>query len=95
MKGEFDSASRTPAPDIATKAELDQRLASRPTPSPQQVLTPNGVRTAEVHRQVNEEAERRIANLRNRLENAHANMNREHALSANHGRARVQFERSR
>ena len=33
MKREFDSASRTPAPDIATKAELDQRLANRPTPA--------------------------------------------------------------
>ena len=37
MKREFDSASRTPAPDIATKAELDQRLANRPTLTPQQV----------------------------------------------------------
>ena len=95
MTREFDNAARIPAPDIATKAELDQRQANRPTPAPQHVLAPSGVRAAEVHRQVNEDAERRNANLRNRLESARANMNREHALSANHGRARVQFERSR
>ena len=83
------------SPDIATKAELDHLVETRPTPAPEMHLTPDGWEAGEVNRQVAVAHERRIVDLNDRLQRMRETAERDHAIARLEGHARVDFERSR
>lgn len=94
-----DSAQSNPqtvrASDIATKAELDHLIETRPTPEREMHLTPMGPVTSVVNRQVAVVHEKRIVDLNERLERMRDTVERDFSLSRQHGHARADFERSR
>jgi len=89
------SAAAHASTDVATKAELDSRVASRPTPEVEHQLTPGGGIEMQVHQSVNLENESRIQNLRTRLEERSAALNEQFGQSRMHGKAKADFDRSR
>ncbi len=93
MKPQFSQSASMPA--IATRAELNQRLAARPKPAPQMHLTPSGPDALEARRQVNAENEKRIANLRGSLDTAHEILNIDLRLANIRSPAKADFSRSR
>ena len=82
-------------PPIATRAELDRRIAGRPKPTTERRLTIDGWQQQEVHRQVNAFAESRIKALESRLNRARQGLERDVRTAAVRGRARADFERNR
>ncbi len=95
MKDAFDKAIQRPAADISTKAELSQLESQRGALKLERHLTPTGTITRQVHQNLHEADQRRIAHLRERLETAHTQIRRDLPVSAAHGRARADFDRSR
>ena len=83
------------SPDIATKAELDHLIETRPSPTTELHLTPNGWEAGEVNRQVAVSHENRIVDLNDRLQRTRETLERDHAFARLEGLARVDFERSR
>ena len=53
---------------IATRSELDQRIAERPELQPEPALTPGGALETQVHQEVDAEREKRIFLLHRQLE---------------------------
>lgn len=90
-KDEFGLA----ASGTATKAELDQRIAARPKPRAELHLTPMGWEAAHVRRQIDQESERRIRHLDERLKKARETFERGHSFALLRGRARHDFDRGR
>lgn len=89
------NAFAAPPPDIATRAELDQRLVDRPAPAVAQHLTPSGWESAETERQVDNANENRIAELRSSLGDAHETLDTDMRLAQLRGQARTDFGHSR
>ncbi len=83
------------ASGVATKAELDQRLAARPKPRAELHLTPNGWETTDVRRQIDHDAERRIRHLDERLKTARQTLEQGHGRALLRGRAKHDFDRGR
>jgi len=83
------------ASGVATKAELEQRIAARPKPRAGLHLTPNGWEAAEVRRQVDQAGERRIRHLDERLKAARESFKNGHARALVRGRAKQDFDRGR
>lgn len=90
-KTAFDRAG----PGVATRAELDQRLAARPRPKAERHLTIDGSISTAVHSDLNQQAEARIAYLKDRLETADTKMRLARLRAGTKDRARSAFERSR
>lgn len=90
-KNSFDRAG----PGIATRAELDQRLAARPKPRAERHLTIDGSVSRTVHTDLNQQAEARIAYLKDRLDTADTKMRLARLRVGTKDRARSAFERSR
>ena len=90
MKG-FDQASS----GMATKAELDQRIAARPKPKIEMQLTPQGAEAVEVRRELHHASERRIKHLEERLQTARQGFESGYARALLRGRARQDFDRGR
>ena len=90
-KTAFDRAG----PGVATRAELDQRLAARPKPRAERHLTIDGSISTAVHSDLNQQAEARIAYLKDRLETADTKMRLARLRAGTKDRARSAFERSR
>jgi hypothetical protein len=82
-------------PAIATKAELLQRLAERPKPSPSQALEPKDSNSVEIKRLSAQSVEDRIAHLRGSLNGASERLKQEQAKARLSGYARAHFERER
>ncbi|HAQ34941.1 MAG: hypothetical protein CMF74_10030 [Maricaulis sp.] len=80
---------------LSTRAELDARMAARARPEPQASLAPGGWDETETHRRVREEGERRIAELRERLEASRSRIEHAYAFKSLEGRARADFGRGR
>lgn len=80
---------------VATKAELEQRIAARPKPKAGLHLTPNGWEAEEVRRQIDQAGERRIRHLDERLKAARENFKNGHARALVRGRAKQDFDRGR
>lgn len=91
MSKEFGRA----ASGVVTKAELDQRIAARPKPRAELHLTPNGWEAADVRRQIDQESERRIRHIDERLKQARQNFENGHARALQRGRAKQDFDRER
>ncbi len=91
MTKEFGRA----ASGVVTKAERDQRIAARPKPRAELHLTPNGWEAMEVRRQVDQESERRIRHIDERLKAARAKFKTGHSRALQRGRARQDFDRGR
>ena len=91
MSKEFGRA----ASGAVTKAELDQRIAARPTPRAELHLTPNGWEATEVRRQIDQDSERRIRHIDERLQIARENFKNNHARALQRGRAKQDFDRER
>lgn len=83
------------ASGLATKAELEQRIAARPKPRAELHLTPNGWEATEVRRQIDQAGERRIRHLDERLRQARENFEKGHARALVRGRAKQDFDRGR
>jgi len=90
-KNAFDRAG----PGIATRAELDQRVAARPKPRAERHLTIDGSISTAVHSDINQQAEARIAYLKDRLDTADTKMRLDRLRAGTKDRARSAFERSR
>jgi len=90
-KNAFDRAG----PGIATRAELDQRVAARPKPRAERHLTIDGSVSRTVHAEVNHQAEARIAYLKDRLDTADTKMRLDRLRAGTKDRARSAFDRSR
>ena len=90
-KTAFDRAG----PGIATRAELDQRVAARPKPRAERHLTIDGSISTAVHSDLNQQAEARIAYLKDRLEQADTKMRLARLRAGTKDRARNAFDRSR
>ena len=90
-KTAFDRAG----PGVATRAELDRRLAARPRPKAERHLTIDGSISTAVHTELNQQAEARIAYLKDRLETADTKMRLARLRAGTKDRARSAFERSR
>lgn len=80
---------------IATKAEREQQIASRPIPRAEMHLTPPGWDTAQVQRHLFQEAERRIKYLDERLKLAREKIEKGHSHALLRGRAKQDFDRGR
>ncbi len=83
------------SPEIATKAELDHLIETRPAPAMEMHLTPGGPETSQINRQVAVAHENRIVDLNERLERMRASVETDFSLSRLGGHARTDFERSR
>lgn len=84
-----------PPPAIATRAELDQRLAERNRRDDGPHPTPSGPDAAEVRQQVRDMADKRIGYLEDRLNALRTGLRQDQSRASNEGRAKAQFERSR
>lgn len=91
MSKEFGRA----ASGVVTKAELDQRIAARPKPRAELHLTPNGWEATEVRRQIDQDSERRIRHIDERLRVARESFEKGHARALQRGRAKQDFDRER
>jgi len=91
MTKEFGRA----AAGVVTKAERDQRIAARPKPRAELHLTPNGWEATEVRRQIDQESERRIRHIDERLKTARENFKNNHTRALSRGRAKQDFDRGR
>ena len=81
-------------PAIATKAELLQRLRDRDRP--QMVMSPSPPSQAEdMAAERCSEHERRIANLRNSLTDAHKKIEAQHSFARLSGHVKSSFEREK
>lgn len=95
MRNDWGGVALPPPPRIATKAELEHLCQTRPAPTPTPQLTPEGADTYEVNQQIADAHENRLSDLQDRLETLRDSADRDFTLSANEGRARGDFERSR
>ena len=91
MTNEFGRA----ASGAVTKAELDQRIAARLKPRAELHLTPNGWEATQVKRQIDQESERRIRQIAERLKQARESFKQGYARSLQRGRAKQEFDRGR
>ena len=91
MTKEFGRA----ASGAVTKAERDQRIAARPKPRAELHLTPNGWEATEVRRQIDNESERRIRHINERLTQAREQFEIGHSRALQRGRAKQDFDRGR
>jgi hypothetical protein len=82
-------------PDIATKAELDSRIAARPEPKVEHHLTPGGGVEMVVHQKVDAQNEARIQNLRQRLGASGQDLRDQLSRNKMYGKAKADFDRSR
>ncbi|MCP5380308.1 MAG: hypothetical protein H6920_09810 [Sphingomonadaceae bacterium] len=82
-------------PQIATRAELDQRLSARAVPEPQRAPAPSLGERLEMLRATEQTNEERIADLTRVLDDAGRNLSHDYAQSSLKGRACVDFEQSR
>ena len=88
-------STAAPSRPVTTSAELKARIAQRTAPEARPSLTPGGALETEVHTQVRAANEARIRELRERLEQSRASLNRNHIKARLTGRARTDFDRSR
>lgn len=88
---EFGSAAR----GIATKAELEQRLAARSKPQTELHLTMDGYDARTVHQRLDQASEQRIKHLRERLGNASNRVKRDHLKARFKNKSKSDFDRSR
>lgn len=84
-----------PAPDIATKAELDHLTQNRPMPASESHLTPDGPEAAAVQERVSAMERSRTSELQERLQRVREGFECDYALAGRQGRAKADFERSR
>lgn len=90
----FDRLAALP-PTISTKAELLQRLAARPAPSPERICTPDNADAAELTRLMADSNEDRIARLRASLDRSSATLQHDQAQARLRGYSRAHFEHER
>lgn len=90
----FDRLAALP-PAISTKAELLQRLAERPKPSPHQALEPHDPQSVELRHLSAQSLEDRIAHLRGSLGDASARLQHHLAKARLSGYARAHFDHER
>ncbi len=90
----FDRLAATPS-TISTKAELLQRLADRPRPTPERVCEPQDADSSELKRLMAQSNEERIARLRASLNRSSATLLRDQAKSRLGGFARAHFKHER
>jgi hypothetical protein len=83
------------AAGVATRAELDQRLAARPKPRAERHLTIGGTQEHMVHAMLDAANERRIRYLQERLESLRTGIRHDQAQARLTGKARGDFERTR
>lgn len=95
MRDAFIDGLLSGCPAIATKAEHEALSAARAIPEPGMHLRPEGADCAAVNTLVCEANERRMRDLRERLDRARAGIETQQALRFIHGRAKSDFERSR
>lgn len=81
--------------EIATYAELKQKLAERATPEAQLNLSPDRGTALAVNSEAEVEREKRIDFLRERLEQAGQRIEKDHSFSRLKGHARSDFDRER
>lgn len=81
--------------EIATRAELLQRLAERATPAPELNLTPDRSTSLTVNTQAEAGNESRLVYLKSRLDRAGRELESDHVFSRLGGHARVDFDRER
>lgn len=84
-----------PPPEITTKVELDHLTDTRPEPAPEPHLTPDGPDTAAVKEQLAVSDERRIGELRDRLQQLRDGTDRDFTFAALEGKAQADFGRER
>ncbi|SFG54708.1 hypothetical protein SAMN05518801_1522 [Novosphingobium sp. CF614] len=82
-------------PDIATRAELLQRLSARARPLPEPAPAQNPMTRLEVMRDQAQHNEDKIAQLRDSLGSADHALTHDYVFAALEGRSRADFERSR
>jgi hypothetical protein len=90
----FDWLAATP-PTISTKAELLQRLAARPAPSPERTYSPDDADAAHLKTLSAQSNEERIARLRASLDRSSASLQHDQAQSRLSGYSRAHFEHER
>lgn len=90
----FDRLAALP-PAISTKAELLQRLAARPVPSPGRICEPQDADSSELKRLMAQSNEERIDRLRASLDRSSATLLHDQAKSRLGGFARAHFEHER
>lgn len=90
----FDRLAASP-PAVSTKAELLQRLAERPKPSPHQALEPKDADSVELRTLAARSLEDRIAHLRGSLDGASERLQHDQAKARLEGYARAHFDDER
>lgn len=95
MRRDWGGVALSAPPRISTQAELDRLRQTRPVPNAAPRLTPDGPDSQEVNRQLANVHETRMNDLQDRLQTLRDSADRAFTLSANEGRARGDFERSR
>lgn len=90
----FDRLAAAP-PTISTKAELLQRLAERPTPSPERACEPQDADSSELKCLMVQSNEERIARLRASLDRSSASLQHDQAQARLRGYSRAHFEHER
>lgn len=90
----FDRLAAMP-PAVSTKAELLQRLAERPKPSPHHTLEPNDAESVELRTLAARSLEDRIAHLRGSLDGASERLQHDQAKARLGGFARAHFDYER
>lgn len=83
------------AQTLSTAAELQQRIADRPTPRAEPHLTPDNQDAREVEKQVNRESESRIGDLKQRLQNMRDRAEHAQAWARLPGHSRAAFNKAR
>ncbi len=84
-----------PPPDIATLAELDQRLAARVRPQMERHLSPSPHQRLDAVRATAVTNEERIAKLTCSLDEARVKIGLAYSINSLEGRARAHFEHER
>ncbi len=90
-KKDFEQA----APGTVTRAERDQRIAARPRPRAELHLTPSGWEATQVRHELDQQSERRIRHINERLEEARARLKNGYSRARWRGRAAQDFDRER
>lgn len=90
----FAAEAQPVSPDIATKAELDHLIESRPVPTPEPALTPDRATTVSVNARVEALRVGRESDLRERLGRMRDSFKWDHSFAQVNDRAKADFGRA-
>ena len=90
-----DRPSQAALPQVATRAELEERLSARARPDMSRAPAPGPYERLEALRSSSQNNEQRISALTRSLDNADRNLNHDYLSASLKGRSRIDFEVSK